>query len=332
MSTSFNSGLHKTLAGLYWLLGSAAAVLALQVYMAGYYQAILLPTLFAPIFFALGVWRWQAPSKSKQDPAAVVALLAVAVFILLQPTTSLPANFDNAWLALGYPLLAFYLLSSYWAAPLSLLLLSLVVVFQLGTLDWLNLLVFCGHYCLLLLLAWIYLLQNQIKTRLLVDLFGLDKTTGFFNRSYLEQHLTAEVSRARAMHKPLTVLMVELHQYQEIRQEFGLRQAEKFIAEVGASCQVNRRVGDSAYRYDAQTLVLLNPNTSMNGALVMRTRLYQHLLQEIICDAGPLDVSITPITLKEGEKLEELQQRIAESSYHSLSERMQDNLFTPPAN
>ncbi len=316
---------HRTTAGLYIALGLALGALSLQVYLSGYYQAILLPTLLTPMFFALGLWRWQTPSQLKNDPAAIIALFALGVFLLLQPET-LNNITQWHWFALCYPLLAFYLLPTSISLAFSLLLLAGLLNLRLYNQPLELLFTYSSYFLLLMLIAWFYGIHCRVKTKQLELLVGIDKVTGFFNRRHLTLRLNAEVSRARATKKPLALLLVELHQYPEIQNELGQTIANKFIRETSHICKLNCRTGDDAFRYDTQTLLLLIPNTTINGALVLRTRLYQHLLQELVCDVGPLDVSITPLELQVGEQLAELEARIANSCYHSLSDRVEDYL------
>lgn len=67
--------LPKLIASIYLVLGLGLGSLAVHVYLSGYYQAILLPTLLTPMLIALGLWRWQTVSQQKHDPAAIIALL-----------------------------------------------------------------------------------------------------------------------------------------------------------------------------------------------------------------------------------------------------------------
>lgn len=316
---------QKIIAGLYLGLGLGFGTLAAQVYLSGYYKAILLPTLLTPIFLALGLWRWQTASNFKNDPAAIVALLALSVFILLQPET-LSDITQWHWVALCYPLLTFYLLPTSVSLVFSLLLLAGLLNLRLQNQPVEQMLAYTSHYLLLVLITWFYGAHSRIKTKRLEQLVGIDKICGFYNSQHLTQRLKAEVSRAKATHRPLALLLVELHQYPEIQQELSQALANKFIHEASKVCKYNWRIGDEAYRYDSQTLLLLMPNTTINGALVLRARLYQNLLQELACDLGPIDVSITPLELQIGEQVADLERRIANSCYHSLSDRVEDNL------
>ena len=316
---------NRAAASLYLALGVGLSALAVHFYLSSYYQAILLPTLLTPIFFALALWRWQAASQFKNDPAALLALFMLGVFLLFQPETL--SHIDQwYWFGLCYPLLVFYLLPTSASLVFNFFLLVGFIYLRLFDQPFHQIVIFVSYFLLLILIAWIYILRSKIEIKKLDSLIGIDKETGFFNARHLNERLNAEVSRSRLTKKPLSLLLVELHQYPEIEQELGGRLAKKFIFEASTICQSNCRTGDEAYRYDRQTLLLLTPNTTINGSLVLRTRLYHNLLQALVCDVGPLDVSITPLELRAGEQVSEFQARIASSCYHSLSERVVDDL------
>lgn len=320
-----NFKLHRAAASIYFILGLGLAVLAIQFYLSSYYQAILLPTLLTPIFFALSLWRWQTASQLKNDPAAIVALLMLVLLLLLQP--EILNNITQwHWVGLFYPLLAFYLLPRALSLVFSLVLLVGLLNLRLDNQSLEQNIIFSGYFLLLTFIAWLYAMLSRVEIKKLEQLIGIDKETQLFNNRHLNECLNAEVSRSRATKKSLSLLLVELHQYPEMQQELGNKLASNFIREASNICRTNCRIGDEAYRYDDQTLLLLMPNTTINGSLVLRTRLYQNLLQELFCDLGPLDASITPLELWAGEQVTEFQARIASSCYHSLSERVEDNL------
>lgn len=325
MRSEFNQSLRRVAANLYLVLGCGLALLATQVYLSGYYEAILLPALLTPVFFGLGILRWQSGTHFRYDPAAITALVCLGTFLLLQPE-SLTDFTQWHFVGLFYPLLAFYLLPNTAALAFSLLLLAGLLNLRLQHHPIDDMLLFIAHYLLLMVMTWIYGIKTRSRTHRLEQLVGQDHVTGFFNARHLHNTIQAEVSRARATQKPLALLLVELHQYPEIHKELGQTAAHHFIREAAHICRLNCRAGDEAYRYDSQTLLILMPNTTINGALVLRARLYQHLLRELICDAGPLDSTITPLVLQPGENAEAFWQRIGNSCYHSLSDRVEDNL------
>lgn len=331
MRKEFNQQLRKVTATLYAVIGCGLALLATQVYLSSYYEAILLPALLTPVFLGLALWRWQVSAHLRHDPAAIAALLCLGIFLLLQPESLIDFT-QWHFVGLLYPLIAFYLLPNATSLAFSLLLLAGILNLRLQTYPTEQMLLFIAHYLLLTSAAWLYGIHTRSRTMQLEQLIGQDSVTGFFNGRHLHTQIHAEVSRARATQRPLALLLVELHQYPEILDELGQKSANSFIREASHISRLNCRVGDEAYRYDEQTLLLLLPNTTINGALVLRARLYQQLLRELVCDAGPLDITITPLVLQPGEAAEHFWQRIGESCYHSLSERVEDNLENPDLN
>ena len=325
MRRAFSRQQRRVTASLYLVLGLGMGLLATQVYLSGYYQAILLPALLTPVLLGPGLLRWQTSSHLPYDPAAVTALICLGVFLLIQPETL--SGFTHWHFAgLFYPLIAFYLLPNTASLALSLLLLSGLLVLRLDSLGLTEQLVFCLQYLLLLTSAWLYGLSSRLKTRKLEKLTGQDAVTGLLNAEHLQSRLHAEVARSRATQRPLALLLIELHQFPLVREELGPASADAFLQESSNLTLNTCRTGDEAFRLDELTLLLLLPNTTINGALVLRERLYHHLLHEVICELGPLDTTITPLVLQPGEKSEALWQRIGDSCYHTLSERVDDQL------
>lgn len=325
MSQGFSQQQRRVTAVFYLILGLGMALLASQVYLSGYYQAILLPALLTPILLGSGLIRWQAASHFRYDPAALLVVIMLGLFLLLQPETL--ARFTHWQLAsFFYPLIAFYLLPSPISLLLSLLLLAGLFSLRLQDASLAEQLLFSLQYLLLLGLAWFYNLSSWLETHKLEQMTGQDAVTRLQNAEHLHTRLQAEVSRARATQRPLSFLLIELHQYPRIVEELGASRGQRFIYEAGQVTFKTCRTGDEAYRLDDLTLLLLLPNTTLNGALVLRERLYQQLLHQVVCELGPIDASITPLTLTPGERAEDLWQRLEASCYHFLSERVSDQL------
>ncbi|WP_416885594.1 GGDEF domain-containing protein [Marinospirillum sp.] len=321
MRIEFNPPLRQLGAFIYWLISLFMIGMAVQVYRSGYYEAILLPSLLTPVFAALGIWRWAMPSRLTYDPAALLALFGLMFFLLLQPTSPHESS-QWQYVSFFFPFIAFYLLPNAVSLALSLILLAGLTHWRLDLDSLEATLVFISHYLLLLMIAWLYGVRHRQKTASLEQLIGQDETTGFYNQQHLYQQLQSEIARSRAMQKPLAFLLIELHQYPLLKQEFSPSSARLFLKEASRIARMNCRTGDEAYRFDEQTLLLLLPNTSMNGALVLRERLYQQLLRELSSELGPPDTSITPLVLAPGENLDQCWQRLHQSCVHSLSERV----------
>ncbi|SEI68224.1 diguanylate cyclase (GGDEF) domain-containing protein [Allopseudospirillum japonicum] len=312
---------HKIVACIYAALAILLAATALQAYYHAWYSSILLPALSAPLIASFAVYRWLiTPIRQDLTAYPVLALLALQAWPLANIPQAHVFLLHYDWLML-LPLLGFFLL------PL-----------KLGTYFALTMAGFAAWHTYHLHWPWIqvasqYLIFSGTGFLLAADQawqlkrlenFSIrDRTTGAFNINHLHQRLIAEVSRARTTQRPLSLLLIELNQYPQLVQEYGSTSADTLLAHSSRILIRTCRVGDELYRYDAQTLVLLLPNTTTNGSLVLRERLYHQLLDQLDSPLGPVDVSMTPLTLIAGESAAELEERISNSCIHSLPERVQ---------
>jgi diguanylate cyclase (GGDEF)-like protein/PAS domain S-box-containing protein len=88
-----------------------------------------------------------------------------------------------------------------------------------------------------------------------------DQLTGLFNRSFMEESLDLELRRATRSQLPLSVIMLELDNFQSINDNYGLDLGESMLRRAGMLIQANVRKGDIACRYGNQTYVVLLPQS-----------------------------------------------------------------------
>jgi diguanylate cyclase (GGDEF)-like protein/PAS domain S-box-containing protein len=86
-----------------------------------------------------------------------------------------------------------------------------------------------------------------------------DQLTGLFNRSFMEESLELEIRRAVRTQLPLSVIMLELDNFQLINEDFGLDVGDAILRRTGMLLQTNVRKGDIACRYTGQTFVIILP-------------------------------------------------------------------------
>ncbi|ODC03960.1 hypothetical protein BFW38_10830 [Terasakiispira papahanaumokuakeensis] len=318
---------RRFVALLYAATSLLLLLLAANHYMAGFYQAILLPAVLAPIFLGLALLRWHLDSAYSHDPAAIVALICMGLLIVLQPSTdAIPWRFVPMFF---FPLLACLLLPKLGATLLSVSLGIAVLAVHPEELKQGEFLLLMLQYGLGLIIAITFASLPALQLRQLASLSDRDNTTDCYNDRHLKARLKAEIARSRATRRPLGLLLIELHQYESLRHDFGLSSSEQLMRDIVIVLRRNSRAGDELYRFDDQTLLLLLPNTTLNGALVLRERLHRLIQMESECELGPIDMSVTPLTLQPGEQIGGLWQRLRHSCYHTLSERLDQPTDTP---
>jgi diguanylate cyclase (GGDEF)-like protein/PAS domain S-box-containing protein len=91
-----------------------------------------------------------------------------------------------------------------------------------------------------------------------------DQLTGLFNRSFMEESLELELRRAARSHLPLSVIMLEIDNFQSINDNYGLEMGDSMLRRAGMLIQANVRKGDIASRYGNQTFVVLLPQSGFD--------------------------------------------------------------------
>lgn len=88
-----------------------------------------------------------------------------------------------------------------------------------------------------------------------------DPLTGLFNRRYLEESLTREISRCHRHHSPLTVLMFDLDHFKAFNDLHGHPGGDTLLAAFGRLLQSSCRQEDIACRYGGEEFTLILPET-----------------------------------------------------------------------
>jgi diguanylate cyclase (GGDEF)-like protein/PAS domain S-box-containing protein len=86
-----------------------------------------------------------------------------------------------------------------------------------------------------------------------------DQLTGLFNRSFMEESLEIELRRTVRSQLPLSVIMLELDNFQTINENFGIEVGNSILRRMGMLLQSNIRKGDIICRYSNQTYVIILP-------------------------------------------------------------------------
>ena len=86
-----------------------------------------------------------------------------------------------------------------------------------------------------------------------------DQLTGLFNRSFMEESLEIELRRTVRSQLPLSVIMLELDNFQRINENFGREVGDSILRRMGMLLQANIRKGDIVCRYGNQTYVIILP-------------------------------------------------------------------------
>jgi diguanylate cyclase (GGDEF)-like protein len=93
-----------------------------------------------------------------------------------------------------------------------------------------------------------------------------DPLTGLFNRRYMEESLTRELSRCTRSNRPLSVLMLDIDHFKRFNDSFGHAAGDALLQAIGEFLRASTRGEDIACRYGGEELTLILPETSLADA------------------------------------------------------------------
>lgn len=296
----------------YLVIALLLAALGYQAYRYGYYNALILPALLTPLFLVLAWLCWLVEPKRGNNPIAMIAVTALTILVVFQPTTAAGFNYW-LWLGLALPLLVFLLLPTRFGVALLLAALPLLLLLRGQALTPLQQWLYLNHYLLILVVSWLFQREYLRREQNLEAEAGRDWATGLPNWHGLQLKLKTEVSRAHFTRKPLACLVIRLPQAELLTQVMGKDKGEDFITHAYQTALNNGRTGDEVYLVDHQTLVMLLPNTSANGALVAKERLHLALVENLFCELAPLEVHLKSLALGVEENAQTFEQRLLDA-------------------
>jgi diguanylate cyclase (GGDEF)-like protein len=106
----------------------------------------------------------------------------------------------------------------------------------------------------------------------LTQLLRTDTLTGLVNRRTLERTLEREVARASRFGAPLAVVLLDLDHFKNVNDTHGHRAGDAVLTAVGGVMLESVRNIDLAGRYGGEELMLVLPETDIDGARIAAER------------------------------------------------------------
>ncbi|HEX6960123.1 MAG TPA: PleD family two-component system response regulator [Ferrovibrio sp.] len=118
-----------------------------------------------------------------------------------------------------------------------------------------------------------------------------DSLTGLYNRRYMSSHLATLLAQRASQHDT-AVLILDLDYFKQVNDTYGHPIGDEVLREIGKRIVRNIRGIDMACRYGGEEFVVLMPDTDLQAAEVVATRLQQSIGgKPIATKAGELTVT-----------------------------------------
>ncbi|MCX7150687.1 MAG: bacteriohemerythrin [Rhodocyclales bacterium] len=122
---------------------------------------------------------------------------------------------------------------------------------------------------------------NQALTGLnhrLEALSNSDGLLGIANRRYFDARLDEEWRRAVREHQSLSLLMIDVDYFKRYNDTYGHQEGDRCLQSVvQAALSAFKRPGDLLARYGGEELVVILPNTELNGAILVAQAIQHEL-------------------------------------------------------
>lgn len=100
-----------------------------------------------------------------------------------------------------------------------------------------------------------------------------DSLTGLYNKSYLDTVLGLEIERSKRYGLPLSILFLDLDNFKSVNDYLGHAIGDVVLSKIAENFRHTIRAPDVLFRYGGDEFVLLMPQTDMQGANRLLSRL-----------------------------------------------------------
>jgi len=163
-----------------------------------------------------------------------------------------------------------------------------------------------------------------------------DPLTGLYNRRLFAESFEKELNRARRYGLPLSIVMLDLHRFKEVNDQYGHPRGDDVLRAVASTLQKALRTSDSAFRIGGDEFALLLPQTDAPQAIAISRRV-ETVFAEVL---SPLQLGV-PVTMdhgvstypQDGEQADQMV-RVADERLYRLkhaNHTKSSSTVTPPA-
>lgn len=115
-----------------------------------------------------------------------------------------------------------------------------------------------------------------------------DELTGLFNRHYLGAHLARMIARIAEMRKPVVAIMLDIDHFKSVNDTYGHAVGDQVLKEVAVRVSRNLRNFDMVARFGGEEFIIVMPDSSLEGAVLVAERLRLRIAEEAFAVAAPV--------------------------------------------
>ncbi|HWR36176.1 MAG TPA: sensor domain-containing diguanylate cyclase [Clostridia bacterium] len=141
------------------------------------------------------------------------------------------------------------------------------------------------------------LLTRDFGNEGLIRFAFTDYLTGLKTRGYFEQQLELEIKRAERKKTLLSLLMIDIDFFKTFNDTYGHHVGDQVLRDVASMLMKDMREIDTAARYGGEEFVIILPETSGPGALLVAQRLRRAIEQAKFFAGSPSEIEHVTVSI-----------------------------------
>ena len=291
---------------LYALLAGASTLLAISHYVFGHYDIMFLTMITIGIYTPAAIFLFLNREQAYSKYANILILTTVATIIQYQLSI---APELTVHLAFAFPIISYFILPMRWAFTLNTAFMAntaVQIAVYYETTESIRLILI---YLSLGTSSLCYAYINTVKRKNLLNLAVTDYQSGAYNNRYMVEKLHQEIARSAVTNRTLSLLAVTIEDYQQIQDIHGQNVSEKLLKDFHKSINDLLRAGDDIFHNGKGTFYILLPNCPIEGAIVLKERVFKNINAIQWQNVGDLQLNIGFATLESNENADQFLHR-----------------------
>ena len=145
-----------------------------------------------------------------------------------------------------------------------------------------------------------------------------DGLTGLYNRRYFEEYLKKEVTRAKRINQPFSIIGLDLDYLKKINDRYGHAYGDMAIKAIADVLKSNARSIDTAARMGGEEFNIILPGVTSDGAMIAAERIRKAIETKELDTIGQITASIGVATfLEHSDNIEDILELTDQAMYLS---------------